>query len=166
MVFVIDKPLLAGNPSRQSGSGEPAEAGQGSGVTDKAHPRSASLLFHACVCCARLCIENVLISPTDTELLNNQGSSLDKCWLVHLNQAHCVQRLINTTTARRETSIRRMSDVTTDGFLRDPRLQEATKKKQINNRKKAKITIQKTCKKHTTSHNNIKHLPPLPMKCY
>lgn len=33
-----------------------------------------------------------LISPTDVELLNNQGSSLDKCWLVHWNQAHCVQR--------------------------------------------------------------------------
>lgn len=32
------------------------------------------------------------ISPTDVELLNNQGSSLDKCWLVHWNQAHCVQR--------------------------------------------------------------------------
>lgn len=31
-----------------------------------------------------------LISPTDMELLNNQGSYLDKCWLVHLNQAHCV----------------------------------------------------------------------------
>lgn len=77
--FLIDKPLLAGNPSRRSGSGEPAEAGQGSGVTDKAHPPSASLLFHASVCCARLCIGNVLISPTDTELLNNQGSSLDKC---------------------------------------------------------------------------------------
>lgn len=51
--------------------------------------------------------------------------------MVHLNQAHCVQRLINTTMARWETSIKRMSDVTTDGFLRDPRLQEATKKTKI-----------------------------------
>lgn len=30
------------------------------------------------------------ISVTDTELLNNQVWYLDKGWLVHLNQAHCV----------------------------------------------------------------------------
>lgn len=61
-----------------------------------------------------------LISATDMTLLNNQGWYLDKGWLVHLNQAHCVMQSITRPRLCWKPPSRRLSEATTDSFLWRP----------------------------------------------
>lgn len=61
-----------------------------------------------------------LISVTDMVLLNNQGYYLDKCWLVHLNQAHCAVQSLTRPWLCWKPPSRRLSKVTADSFLWQP----------------------------------------------
>lgn len=61
-----------------------------------------------------------LISATDTELLNNQIWYLDKGWLVHLNQAHCVVKSLTRPWHCWKPPSCRLSKVTADSLLWQP----------------------------------------------